>query len=213
MARVGTGRNAAREPAAQFRHASLRGGCDAGRIFRIVPEQAEAEGGGWRSTDIHGQLALNRLPDDGRLHVQAYGFFYASTLARLREDLRGNRSGLVVVEVGSPIHAPTLQLVLDRRSLYLRAFRAAGQATWWGFLAEGCPASLPGGPVRAIRGSSNYSELGLPDGIDLTAVRLLTRLASFAGTIGPDMAQALVLLLFLVPEALRFDNVLLPHLA
>ncbi len=113
-----------------------------------------------------------------------------------------------MVELACPINAPTLQIALDRRSLYLLAFRAVGQP-WWGFIEEGCPATLPGGAVRPIRGSSNYARLGLPASIHMTPVQLLTRLAAFGGNIGPAQAEALVLLLFLVPESLRFDNVLM----
>lgn len=160
-------------------------------------------------SDYGGELALMGLPDDGRLHVQLSRYFYSSTVRRVRDDLEGNRSGLAVVEAAAPINAPVLEIVLDRRSVYLIAFRRQGAREWWGFADDGCPATLPGGPMRPIRGRNTYSWLGLPDSINLTPVQLLSQLASFSGTVDRDAARCLVLLFFLVPEAIRFDSVFL----
>ena len=156
-----------------------------------------------------GELALMALPDDWRLHVQLSRYFYGSTLKRVRDDLAANRTGIAVVEVATPINAPVLEVALDRRSVYLLGFRARGAREWWGFVADGCPPALPGGAVRAIRGRSTYPWLGLPERINITPVRLLSGLAGFGGTVDSESARRLVLLLFLLPEALRFDNVLM----
>lgn len=43
----------------------------------------------------------------------------------------------------------------------------------------------------------------------MTPSDLLSGLAGFRGTVDTEIAQCLVLLLFLVPEALRFDSLLL----
>jgi hypothetical protein len=43
----------------------------------------------------------------------------------------------------------------------------------------------------------------------MTPVQLLSGLAGFAGTVDTEVARRLVLLLFLVPEAPRFDSILL----
>lgn len=158
---------------------------------------------------VHGQTALNALPDDSRLHVQLSHYFYDRTLRQLRNDMISNRSGLAVVEVATPINAPPLQIGPDRRSVYVWAFRQLGQKEWWAFLDDGCPATLPGGATRRINGRNTYTWLGLPPSINMHPIRLLARLAAFDGNIDPETARALVLLLFLVAEALRFDDVLM----
>jgi len=156
-----------------------------------------------------GETALAKLPSDRRLHVQLSPYFYDWSLKRLRSDLEGNRKGLAIVEVAAPINAPTLQVVLDRRTLYVLAFRAAADPMWWGFLEDGCPKSLPGGSVGRINGRSHYSWLGLPERISMLPVHLLTHLAGAKGRVSSETAQCIVLLLFLIPEALRFDSVML----
>lgn len=159
---------------------------------------------------MSGHIASLRLPDDFRLHVQFSTYFHASTLARLRRDLLANRDGIAVVEVATPIVAPLIKVALDRRSLYLRGFHAPGASAWWAFKEGDYPLpTLPGMPSRSMGLTGNYRELGLPDAINMRPERLLGLLAAFDGRPDPEFCRAIVLLLFMVPEALRFDSVLM----
>jgi hypothetical protein len=90
-------------------------------------------------SDYGAERALMALPADGRLHVQLSRYFYALTLKRVRSDLEGNRSGLALVEVATPLDAPVVEIALDRRSLSLFALRRRGAREWWGFVRDGCP--------------------------------------------------------------------------
>ncbi len=159
---------------------------------------------------MSGHLALMALPDDQRLHVQLSPYFYASTLAKLRRDIHSNRAGFAIVEVAAPINAPMIQVAMDRRSTYVLGFRAAGGRSWWAFNEPEKPLpALPGAQVRPMGLSGSYTELGLPPSINMRPENLLDKIASYAGTPNPTFCQAIVLLLFLVAEALRFDSLLM----
>ncbi len=159
---------------------------------------------------MSGHLALLALPEDQRLHLQLSTYFYASTLAKLRHDIDGNRTGLAMIEVGAPINAPLVQVAMDRRSTWVLGFRAASGGNWWAFQEEGKPLpALPGAPVRPMGLTGSYTELVLPSSINMRPEEVLNKLASYEGAPAPRFCQAIVLLLFLVAEALRFDSVLL----
>ncbi len=158
---------------------------------------------------MSGVIALMNLPDDQRLHVQLSMYFYASTLAKLRNDVLANRAGWAVFEIAAPINAPVVQIAMDRRSTYVHGFRRAGATEWWAFQEPGRPLpALPGG-ARPMGLTGSYTELGLPAAINLRPERLLSLLAYYPGRPDPEFCQGIVLLLFLVAEALRFDSVLM----
>jgi hypothetical protein len=181
-----------------------------------------------------GNLALLNLPGDRRLHVQLSVYFYASTLAKLRQDILNNRSGIATFEVAAPINAPLIHVAMDRRSTYVLGFRPDRAKFWWTFHEGGKALPvLPGGPSRSMGLTGSYTELGLPVSggpipdstnpsdidddlrnssqskkINIRPERLLDLLASFQGAPDPEFCSAILLLIFFVAEALRFDNVL-----
>jgi hypothetical protein len=185
-----------------------------------------------------GILALLNLPNDRRLHIQLSTYFYASTLAKLRDDVLGHRSGIVTFEVTAPISAPLIHVAMDRRSTYVLGFRPDHANFWWAFQESGKPLPvLPGGTSRSMGLTGSYTELGLPYGgsgirdsfahpdpanianddlsnagqakwINMRPERLLDLLAGFDGRPDPEFCRAVLLLLFFVAESLRFDNVL-----
>ncbi len=159
---------------------------------------------------MSGAIALLRLPDDQRLHVQLSTYFYASTLAKLRSDIAGDRAGIAVIEVAAPINAPLIQVAMDRRSTYVLGFRAPPSGGWWAFKEKDKPLpALPGAPVRDMGLTGSYTQLGLLPSINMRPEELLNQLASYGGAPDPRFCQAIVLLLFLMAEALRFDSVMM----
>ena len=183
---------------------------------------------------MSGNIALLNLPDDQRLHVQLSTYFYVQTLARLRRDILSKRSGIVTFEVAAPINAPLIHVAMDRRSTYVLGFRPQRTTSWWVFQEEGKPVPvLPGGPSRSMGLTGSYTELGLPLSagpipdstdpdninddlwnmsqsrmINMRPERLLATLDAYQGSPDQTFSQAILLLIFLVAEALRFDNVL-----
>ena len=163
---------------------------------------------------MSGAIAVLCLPDDQRLHVQLSPYFYASTLAKLRRDILADRSGWAVVELATPVTSPVIEVALDRRTAYVLGFRLAGRAQWWAFQDRDKPLPrLPGGPCRWSGLSGSYAELGLPASINMRPDKLLNLLAAYDGRPDPQFCRAVVLLLFLVAEALRFDSVLMECVA
>ena len=159
---------------------------------------------------MSGSIAALCLPDDHRLHVQLSPYFYASTLATLRREVIADRAGIAVTELAVPITGPVIQVALDRTSVYVLGFRRVGDARWWAFHEKGrAPSPLPGGPCRPMGLTGSYSELGLPPSVNMPPGKLLDLLAAYAGTPDPQFCRGIVLLLFLVAEALRFDDVLM----
>jgi hypothetical protein len=161
-----------------------------------------------------GTTARLALPDWQGAHIQLSIFFYPFTLRRVREALEGSRSGLTVIEVAAPINAPTLECVLDRRDLYLHGWREQGTPVWNRFTPKiGKPPDLPGGRHVNLPSDGSYPDLGMR-GLgrtdEITPVKLLADLAACRGSIaGPDGWVKVLLLILLVPEALRFDSVML----
>ncbi|MES2713222.1 MAG: ribosome-inactivating family protein [Pseudomonadota bacterium] len=161
------------------------------------------------SGQVSGNIAVLMLPDDGRLHIQLSRYFYASTLAKIRREVEGNRSGIIVFEVAAPINAPVIHIAMDRRSGYLLGFRTTEARHWWAFKEEDKPVpTLPGLPSQPMGLTGSYTELDLPPSINMRPEALLSRLASFSGRGDVDFYRAIVLLLFLVAEAMRFESLL-----
>ena len=161
------------------------------------------------SGQVSGNIAVLMLPDDFRLHIQLSRYFYASTLAKLRRHVGGNRSGIVDFEIAAPINAPVIHVAMDRQTTYILGFRTTQARHWWAFKEEDKPLpTLPGLPSRSMGLNGSYTQLGLPTSINMRPEQLLSRLAGFTGTPDGDFCRAIVLLLFLVAEAMRFESLL-----
>ncbi len=161
------------------------------------------------SGQVSGNIAVLMLPDDARLHIQLSRYFYASTIAKLRRHVAGNRSGIAVIEVAAPINAPVIHVAMDRQTTYILGFRTTQAPHWWAFKEKDKPLpTLPGLPSRSMGLTGSYTELGLPSSINMPAEELLSRLAGFSGAPDPNFCRGMVLLLFLVAEAMRFESLL-----
>lgn len=143
---------------------------------------------------------------------------YHHSITQARRVLAANRTrgGYERIFLSAPITAPLIEVAVDRKSLYVLGFRevaehrGAGKGPWWEFEPDGTLPRLEA-PSRIIRsGPASYSNLGLEAGTEvvLEPWHLLNNLAAFDGVMG-DAARKrqLLLLIFLVAEALRFDSV------
>lgn len=160
---------------------------------------------------VDGATALLRAPEGFAPHIQLSFYLYPWGIKEMRRRLgwAHNRQGVVVIRLTAPIQAPPIDLALDAASLYLFGVRAPPDGPWYCFRDYPRPADPPGAPVRAvIPGEGSYRELGLPETIDRTPIDILNGIRSFDGRLSPDRARDLVALMFLVPEALRFDSIL-----
>jgi hypothetical protein len=153
---------------------------------------------------VDGTIARLALPDWQGAHVQLSIFFFPFTLKRVREALEGARSGVHVLELSAPVNAPTIELALDGRSLYVLGWREKGKATWSRFRVDaGAPPVLPGGRHRDVGTTGNYMDLPAPDRYRRSVMALLGSLARPAGEYDPADVK---LMLLLAPEALRFQS-------
>ena len=160
-----------------------------------------------------GTTARLALPDWQGAHIQFSIYFYPFTLKRVRETLEDARGGLTVLEVAAPINAPTLELALDRRDLYLHGWRERGSGVWNRFTPKkGAAPALPGGRHADLPSDGSYPDLGMR-GVgrtrEITPQKLLADLAACHGTVaGPEGWVEVLLLVLLTSEALRFDSVM-----
>jgi len=161
---------------------------------------------------VDGSLALLRAPDGFAPYVQLSFYLYPWCIKELRRRLswERNRTGVHVVRLGVPIEAPPIDLALDGRSLYLYGVRAVPGGPWWCFRdLRPRPPDPPGAPARwEIPSDGSYTDLGLPTTIDHAPLDILRGMAGFDGRLNPARARDLVALMFLVPEALRFESLL-----
>jgi hypothetical protein len=137
------------------------------------------------------------------------GPYYGRNITDSRRFLGTRREGVVTVYVTAPITAPLLEVAIDGHTLYVLGFRRQGERSWWEFEPDSDQPRLD--PFRRIAGGpATYFNLGLAAGTEvvLPPWLLLTELAGFNGLMG-DAAKKrkLLLLTFLVSEALRFDSV------
>jgi hypothetical protein len=156
---------------------------------------------------VPGALALLDAPDDFRCWVQL-GDLYSWSIKEQRRRLQSNRAGIEVFEVSAPINGPKLHVAIDRRSLYLLGWKADTSAEWWAFEEKGRLPKLPGGAAKRINGKFDYEFLGLGDldSYNIPPTKLIAALCSFDGKLGDWQKKAnVIMLLFLLPEALRFD--------
>jgi len=161
---------------------------------------------------MSGNIALLHQPDDLRSWVQLSPYLYPFCLREMRYRIGLQRQGVEVIEVWAPINAPRVAIAIDRRSLYLFGLRALPEGPWYCFRNYARPADPPGAPVIEIDEELNYSRLlgAAPSAIAMTPVQLLTLASDFGRTrASPRQLQALAALMFLVPEALRFDSIML----
>jgi hypothetical protein len=161
---------------------------------------------------MSGNIALLNQPGDFRSWVQLSRYLYPFTIKELRYRISLERQGIEVVEVWAPIDAPQVAVAIDRRSLYLFGLRALPGGPWYVFRDYARPGNPPGAPVIEIDEELNYSRLlgAAPSAISMPPVQLLTLAAGFGQSRAtPQQLQAMAALMFLVPEALRFDSIVL----
>lgn len=161
---------------------------------------------------VSGNIALLHQPGDFRAWIQLSRYLYPFTIKEMRYRFGLRREGVEVVEVWAPIEAPRIAIAIDRRSLYLFGVRGLPDGKWYCFADYRRPADPPGAPVVEVHEELNYSRLlgPAPGAIALPPVKLLTLAHGFGRErASPQRLQALAALMFLVPEALRFDSVTL----
>ncbi len=139
---------------------------------------------------------------------------YGHTITVLRQTLSKpskRARGVFSIFVVAPVTSPVLEVAIDPLSLYVLGFRRQSEKTWWEFKPTGKLPQLDNAKPLAC-GSADYTNLGLEKLINktvsITPNLLVTRLAYLNGThIDDDDKWKLLLLIFLVSEALRFDTV------
>jgi hypothetical protein len=160
-----------------------------------------------------GEASLAALPAWLGDHIQLTMYFYPSTLKRVRDRLERDRTGIAIIEVGAPVNAPTLEIALDRRDLYLHGFRGKGRTNWNRFTPKtGRAPDLPGGRHRNLPSDGSYPDLGMRGAgvVKIDPVKLLCDLAACDGSVsGAEGWRGVLLLILLTSEALRFDSVML----
>lgn len=138
------------------------------------------------------------------------GPYYGRNITDARRYMATRRTrGTVTVYVAAPITSPILEVAIDGRSLYVLGLRPQGLQRWWEFEPESDQPRLE--PAALIAGGpATYSNLGLTAGTEVVMEPwgLLREFATFNGLMG-DAAKKrkLLLLIFLVSEALRFESV------
>jgi hypothetical protein len=138
------------------------------------------------------------------------GPYYGRNITQVRRAIGKDRSsGVATLYITAPVTAPVIEVAIDRRSLYVLGFRRLGQPKWWAFEADGnLPRLDPADRIQS--GPASYSNLELVSDtyVVLQPWQLLNQLATFDGRMGDAVKKRkLLLLVFLVAEALRFDCV------
>ncbi len=139
------------------------------------------------------------------------GPWYGRNVTDARRTIGGRRERVpITIYLTAPITSPILEVAIDGFSLWVLGFRRQGEDKWWEF--EPDDPKLPRlAPFRRISsGPATYSNLGLTAGtkVEMQPWRLLMELAAFDGLMGDEpKKRKLLLLIFLVSEALRFDSV------
>ncbi|MEJ0018565.1 MAG: ribosome-inactivating family protein [Acetobacteraceae bacterium] len=138
------------------------------------------------------------------------GPYYNRNITDARRYMAAHRErGVVTVYLAAPITSPVIEIAIDGRSLYVLGLRRQGEQRWWEFEPDGDQPHLSPA-ARIARGPATYSNLGLTAGTDVVMQPwlLLQELGNFDGLMGDDAKKRrLLLLIFLVSEALRFDSV------
>lgn len=143
------------------------------------------------------------------------GPYYRQSTRQARREVmrhRGEQSRTISCVVSSGIGnfaLPFLEIAMDPRSLYVIGFRAWGAPFWWEFEPEGRLPSVPGDARRILGGSSNYNNLGLTllSGHTIEPWRFVAEIRDFDGKLSTPNKPNMILLCFLVAEALRFDSI------
>jgi hypothetical protein len=138
------------------------------------------------------------------------GPYYGRNITDARRYMATRRAhGAVTVYLAAPITSPILEVAIDGHSLYVLGLRRQGLPRWWEFEPDGDQPRL-GPAARIASGPATYSNLGLTAGTEVVVQpwALLRELATFNGLMGDDAKKRkLLLLIFLVSEALRFESV------
>jgi hypothetical protein len=138
------------------------------------------------------------------------GPWYGRNITEARRTIGARRQrGAITIYVTAPITSPILEVAIDGRSLYVLGIRRQGERTWWEFEPDGDQPRLDLSK-RITGGPATYFNLGLAAGTEVVMQPwwLLKELAAFNGLMGDaTRKRKLLLLIFLVSEALRFDSV------
>ncbi len=145
------------------------------------------------------------------------GPYYNRNIGQVRDAVRQSRAAelsTMTIYVTAPITAPVLEIAVEPHAVWVLGFRALNAAEWWEFPRTGDLPPVPG-PSRTITGPpASYELLGLnrfaeknPGLHIIEPWRLLQELASFNGRVDTDEKRRnIILLIFLVSEAVRFDS-------
>ena len=127
----------------------------------------------------------------------------------LEARARGTRILHVILSAQVSVSNPWIEIGLDPHSLYVLGFRPFGSSAWWEFEPEANLPALPEPTRRIIGGTSNYKNLALDElrSIALAPVRFLEMLRDFGGRLDEQGRASAILLLLVVPEALRFNSI------
>ena len=145
------------------------------------------------------------------------GPYYNRTIGQTRDAVRRSReAGLTTMKIylTAPIVAPIIEVAVTPGRVWVLGFKVLNAPTWWEFKRTGDLPPVPG-PASPVQGpAASYELLGLGEFAKATPPvhviepwRLLQALATFNGKIGTNAKRKnIVLLLFLVSEAVRFDS-------
>lgn len=142
------------------------------------------------------------------------GPYYNRNVRMTREAVLAKRNAgarTMVVYLTAPITAPVIEVAIDTASLYVLGLRKLNAPVWWAFEPDGKLPPVPG-PSRpiALGGPASYDNLGLHAGAKHTIApwKLLNDLSVFdGGSLDPVGRKNLLLVVFLISEAMRFGAV------
>jgi hypothetical protein len=144
------------------------------------------------------------------------GTYYNRSVRQSREAVLAKRAAgaaTMSVFLTAPINASPIEVVIDTASLYVLGYRRVTSPIWWAFPPMQNQPAIPGGAsvhVIPLGGEANYRTLGLAAGVThvIEPRRLLEELWAYTGGHPRDDQRAnLLLLVFLVSEAMRFASI------
>lgn len=145
------------------------------------------------------------------------GPYYNRNIGQVRNAVRATRAAgqaTMTIYVTAPITAPMIEVAVEPHAVWVLGFRALNAAEWWEFPRTGDLPPVPGRARPIIGPPASYELLGLnrfatknPGVHVIEPWRLLQALATFNGRVDSDETRKnLILLIFLVSEAVRFDS-------
>lgn len=140
------------------------------------------------------------------------GPYYNRCIGQVRQDVercRARGQATMIIGVTAPITAPMLEVMVETHALYVIGFRALSATDWWEFDPEETPPLVPAPKRRIVGPPPNYTDLGLDrfSNHRIAPWKLLEEFVRFDGKVDLDHKRKnVILLIFLVSEALRFDS-------